>query len=68
MEAEANAVESKSGDRSADAARKPAIENQGVNGPSAGAERAQEQEAAADAAEELKKAKIEDETAPEGSA
>ena len=45
------------------------MENQGVNGnANAGAELAQEKDGAADAAEELKKAKIEDETAPEGSA
>lgn len=69
MEAEANAADSKSADRTTDSARKPAVDNQGVNGnaTSAGAELNQEKDAAADATEELKKAKIEDETAPEGS-
>ena len=69
LEAEANAAEAKSADRTIDAARKPAIENQGVNGnASAGAELDQEKDAAADVTDELQKAKIEDENAPEGSA
>lgn len=46
---------------STDAARKPAEKNQGVNGgPTAEAELDQEKEGAEDAAEELKKASIED--------
>ena len=68
LEAEASAADSKTADRATDTARKPAMESQGVNGTtSAGAERVQEQDAVSDAAEDLKKAKIEDETAPEGS-
>lgn len=68
LEAEANAAEAKASDRTTDAARKPAVDNQGVNGgTSAGAELDQEKAADADVAEELEKAKIEDETAPEGS-
>jgi hypothetical protein len=44
-----------------DAARKPAQKNQGVNGEaSAEAELEQEKDGAADAAEELKKASLED--------
>ena len=65
LEVEANAAEAKTG--ATDNARKPAMENQGVNGStSAGAELAQEKDADADVAEEMKKAKIEDEDAPEG--
>ena len=46
---------------STDAARKPAQKNQAVNGDaSAEAELAQEKDAAADAADDLKKATIED--------
>ncbi|KAF4552463.1 Hypothetical protein D9617_10g074450 [Elsinoe fawcettii] len=58
LEAEA-AAENQSG--ATDAGNKPAAKNQGVNGQAdAGAQLAQEQDGAADAAEELKKAKIED--------
>jgi hypothetical protein len=67
LEAEAQSAEPRTG--ATDTARKPAIENQGVNGSaSAGSQKEQEDDAAADAAEELQKAKIEDENAPEGSA
>lgn len=52
-----------------DKARKPAMANQGVNGNAdAGAQEEQEKEADADVAKEMQKAKIEDETAPEGTA
>lgn len=62
-------MESKTSDRATDSARKPAQENQGVNGStSAGAELDQEKAADADVAAELEKAKIEDANAPEGTA
>lgn len=49
-----------------DSARKPAQKNQGVNGgPTAEAELEQEKDGAADAAEELKKASLEDKEAVE---
>ncbi|KAK5124468.1 hypothetical protein LTR85_001685 [Meristemomyces frigidus] len=65
LEAEANAAEPKDGSRSTDTARKPAA----VNGSaSAGAEQEQEKDAAADVTKDLEKAKIEDETAPDGGA
>ena len=52
---------SKPNQRRRDAAKKPAVENAGVNGePNAEAELAQENDAAADVAEELKATKIED--------
>ncbi|KAI7667917.1 hypothetical protein KC322_g16518, partial [Hortaea werneckii] len=67
LESEANAADSKSG--ATETARKPAAEKEQVNGTaSAGAEREQEADAAADVADEMKKAKIEDQTAPEGGA
>ncbi|KAI7338535.1 hypothetical protein KC315_g1720 [Hortaea werneckii] len=67
LESEANAADSKSG--ATETARKPAAEKEQVNGTaSAGAEREQEADAAADVAEDMKKAKIEDQTAPEGGA
>ena len=68
LEGEANAADAKASERTTDAARKPAADNQGVNGgPSAEAQQDQEKAADADVADELEKAKIEDETAPEGS-
>lgn len=67
LEAEATAADAKQG--ATDHARKPAQENAGVNGnANAGAELAQEVDGADDAADDLKKAKIEDENAPEGTA
>ncbi|QIW95926.1 hypothetical protein AMS68_001444 [Peltaster fructicola] len=68
LEAEAVAAADKPSG-STDSARKPAQKNQGVNGQaSAGAETAQEQDAVADATQDLKNAKLEDATAPEGTA
>lgn len=59
LEAEEAAEDAANG--STDAARKPAQKNQAVNGDaSAEAELAQEKDAAADAADDLKKATIED--------
>lgn len=67
LEAEASAADAKNG--ATEAARKPATEKQQVNGTaSAGAEREQEADAVADVAEDMKKAKVEDATAPEGGA
>ena len=67
LEAEATAADAKAG--ASDNARKPAIDNQGVNGnANAGAELSQEKDGADDAADDLKKAKIEDDAAPESSA
>lgn len=62
------AEEDEAANGTTDSARKPAQKNQGVNGgPTAEAELNQEKDGAADAAEELKKASIEDkeETAAE---
>lgn len=51
----------KADQRSTDTAKKPAIENNGVDGSvSADAELKQEKDAAADVSEELQKASIED--------
>lgn len=67
LESEANVADTKAG--ASDAAHKPASKNQGVNGSaSAGAEMSQEKDADNDVADELKKAKLEDDTAAEGSA
>ncbi|KAF2722317.1 hypothetical protein K431DRAFT_284010 [Polychaeton citri CBS 116435] len=64
LEAEAVAAEG-----AGDKAQKPSAKNQGVNGQAdAGAELTQEKEAVADVSKELQEAKIEDETAPEGTA
>lgn len=69
LESEAAAAADKPVNGTTDSARKPAIKNQGVNGQaSAGAEADQEKDAAADVAKELEEAKIEDETAPDGTA
>lgn len=69
LEAEANAADAKSSNRSTDIAKKPAQENQGVNGgTTAGAELDHEKAADADVAKELEKAKIEDEDGAEGTA
>ena len=52
--------------RRRDAAKKPAIDHHGMNGgPSAESELAQETDAAADVAEDLKAAKIEDANQPD---
>lgn len=60
LEAEEDAAEG-----ATDIARKPAQKNQGLNGkPDAEAELEQEKEAIADAAEDLKKASIEDKETP----
>ena len=57
-----------SGRRTQDAARKPATANQAVNGTaSAEAELAQEQDAAADVAKDLKSASVEDKADAESS-
>ncbi|PNS20604.1 hypothetical protein CAC42_331 [Sphaceloma murrayae] len=61
LEAEAVAEAQGSSSGATDAGNKPAAKNQAVNGQAdAGAQLAQEQDGAADAAEELKQAKIED--------
>jgi len=67
LEAEAHeAPPSSSTRRTHDSAKKPAQNNQAVNGtPSADAELAQEKDAAADVSEDLKNAKIEDDGAEE---
>ncbi|KAK5168953.1 multicopy suppressor of BFA (Brefeldin A) [Saxophila tyrrhenica] len=66
LEAEAQAADSKAGGAT-ETARTPATEKQGVNGSaSAGAQQEQENDGVADATEDLEKAKIEDEKAPEG--
>lgn len=69
LEAEAQAADSKQSDRATETARKPATEKQGVNGSAnAGAQQGQEEDAVADATEDLEKANIEDDQAPEGTA
>ena len=71
LETEGNAAEAKTGEGAAGTARKPEAKNQGVNGSAssvAGAELEQEKDADADVADEMKKAKVEDKNAPEGSA
>ncbi|KAK3691236.1 multicopy suppressor of BFA (Brefeldin A) [Vermiconidia calcicola] len=69
LEAEANTADAKSDGRVTETARKPAAEKPGVNGSaSAGAEQEQEKDAAADAADELQKTKLEDDNAAKGSA
>ncbi|CAK4031759.1 related to nuclear segregation (Bfr1) [Lecanosticta acicola] len=66
LEEEAAAI---SAGTSAENARKPATEKQQVNGSAnAGAELSQEKDAAADVSKDLEKVKIEDQTAPEGTA
>ncbi|PWY65719.1 nuclear segregation protein [Aspergillus heteromorphus CBS 117.55] len=58
---EAEETSAANGDRSTDAAKKPAVKNSGVNGKvSADAELKQENDATADVSEELEKATIED--------
>lgn len=70
MEAEANAADAKVLERgNTDAARKPAQENQGINGgTTAGAELDQGKAADADVAKELEKVKIEGGNDVEGTA
>lgn len=64
LEAEAEAANTNGS--ATETSRKPAAEKQAVNGhASAGVEPEQEKDAAADVAEDLEKAKIEDATAPE---
>lgn len=67
LEAEATAAAAAGG--STDHARKPAQKNQAANGQAyAGAELAQEDDAVKDAAKDLENARIEDSTAPSGTA
>ena len=68
MEAEANTAEA-SDSRPTETPRKPNNSKQGVNGSaSGGAQRDQEKDADADVADEMSKAKIEDDTAPSAGA